>query len=131
MTRLNSPQIDPKLVLPEWAPPLNPLADLGFHLVPSVVMILDILFFSPPWTIGTFPAIGLTSSIAVVYWFWVEECYRYNGFYPYPIFDEAGYYGRLGLFTMSAVTMWLGIWAMRGLHGALNGKEIPGRVKNE
>jgi hypothetical protein len=94
-------------------------------------MIVDILFFSPPWTMSAFPAIGLTSGIAVAYWFWVEQCYRNNGFYPYPIFDEAGFQGRVGLFTLSAVTMSLGIWTLSGLYGLVNGKEIPGRLKDE
>ena len=124
-------QIDPKLVVPEWAPPLNPLADLGFHLVPTVVMIVDILFFSPPWTITVFPSLGLTSGIAIAYWFWVEECYKHNGFYPYPIFEHAGFEGRVGLFTMSAVTMALGIWSLGSLYGVVNGKERPGRIKGE
>ena len=105
--------------------------DVGLHLVPSVVMIVDILFFSPPWTINSLHAIGLTSGIAIAYWFWVEECYRHNGFYPYPIFDEAGFKGRVGLFSLSAVTMTLWIWTLGGLYGIVNGKAIPGRVKGE
>jgi FAR-17a/AIG1-like protein len=94
-------------------------------------MIIDILFFSPPWTISILPSISITSGIAVGYWFWVEECYRKNGFYPYPIFDEAGFNGRIGLFVMSAVTMTLGLWTLSGAYGLINRKERPGRLKGE
>jgi len=123
--------IDPKLVLPDWAPPLDASIDLGFHLVPSVVLMVDVLFFSPPWTISVLPAIGISSSIAIGYWFWVEECYRYNGFYPYPIFDEAGPQGRVILFGSSAVTMTLGVWALKYTYGALNGSDVPGHIKTK
>jgi hypothetical protein len=95
-------------------------------------LIIDLLFFSPPWTIGAMPAIGITSGIAVAYWFWVEECYRNNGFYPYPIFEHAGHTGRIGLFVMSAVAMFLSIMALDGVYGLINRKEEkPGRIKKE
>ncbi|KAF2669509.1 hypothetical protein BT63DRAFT_455491 [Microthyrium microscopicum] len=123
--------IDPKLVVPEFAPPLAPIADIGFHLVPSIVMLIDILFLSPPWTIATVPAIGLSSIIAIVYWFWVEECAKHNGFYPYPLFDEVGHNGRVALFIMSAVIMTTGTWSLKKVFGRLNGREVPGRVKKE
>lgn len=123
--------IDPKLVVPEFAPPLAPIADLGFHLVPSAVMLIDVMFFSPPWTISTLPAIGLSSTIAVTYWFWVEECQKHNGYYPYPLFDAAGHNGRLALFVMSAVIMSAGTMALSRTYGLVNGREIPGHVKKE
>jgi hypothetical protein len=93
------------------------------------VLIIDVLFFSPPWTIAALPAIGISSSIAIGYWFWVEECYKNNGFYPYPIFDEAGPQGRIFLFAMSAVTMSLGVWGLQFAYGILNGTDVPGKIK--
>jgi FAR-17a/AIG1-like protein len=54
-------------------------SDLGFHLIPSVVMLFDILLLSPPWTISALPAMGLSSCIAFGYWFWIEKCYAING----------------------------------------------------
>lgn len=61
-------------------PRLSP-ADLGFHLVPSVVMLVDILFLSPPWTITALPSMALSSCIAFGYWFWIEKCYSVNGWW--------------------------------------------------
>lgn len=57
----------------------NSAADLNFHLVPFVVMLVDLLFLSPPWTITAVPAMGLSGCLAVAYWFWVEKCYQENG----------------------------------------------------
>jgi hypothetical protein len=116
--------IDPKLVVPEFAPPLAPIADIGFHIVPSVAILADILFFSPPWTITVVPALGLSSLIALGYWFWVDICYQQNGFYPYPIFDEAGHHGRIALFIGSAVIMTAGTLGLRSLYGTLNGRHV-------
>lgn len=94
-------QIDERLVLPEWAViplhagtltrlmaahaenggdhTLTPATDLGFHAVPSIVMLVDLLLLSPPWTISALPSLGLSGTIAFGYWFWVEQCFSYNG----------------------------------------------------
>jgi hypothetical protein len=85
--KADMPQIDPKLVLPDWAPPLPSHTDLSFHAVPSIALVTDLLFFSPPYTIAFLPALALSGFIAFGYWVWIERCYRYNKFYPYPIFQ--------------------------------------------
>jgi FAR-17a/AIG1-like protein len=66
--------VDPSLVVPkELELPLN--VDLSFHLAPAVFLLVDLLFFSPPWAIGFVPALGLSTVIAVGYWGWIEgEC---------------------------------------------------------
>ncbi|OKL61719.1 hypothetical protein UA08_02441 [Talaromyces atroroseus] len=82
--------------------------DLGFHLIPSIVMLFDILLLSPPWTISALPAMGLSSCIAFGYWFWIEKCYAINGWYPYPLFELLDTKGRIGLFFDSSITNWAG-----------------------
>lgn len=74
------PQIDKNLVLPEWGE-LDIMADVGFHAAPGILLSIDMLFFSPPWTIGTLPAMGLSTILACGYWVWVELCYARNGWY--------------------------------------------------
>ncbi|RAO68237.1 uncharacterized protein BHQ10_004249 [Talaromyces amestolkiae] len=71
--------IDPNLVVPPDELHIPFHVDLGFHLVPSVVMLVDILFLSPPWTITALPSMALSSCIAFGYWFWIEKCYSVNG----------------------------------------------------
>ena len=116
--------IDPALVLPEWAPELHFGTDLSFHFAPAALLLIDLLILSPPYTIAALPSIALSSFIAVAYWFWVEACYAHNGFYPYPIFAEAGTSGRIGLFIMSAVTMVLATGLLKWVYGVVNGKQI-------
>jgi hypothetical protein len=55
------------------------VVDLGFHAVPAIVLLVDLLFLSPPWTITALPALALSSVIAFGYWFWIEKCYQNNG----------------------------------------------------
>ncbi|CEJ56752.1 hypothetical protein PMG11_02950 [Penicillium brasilianum] len=129
--------IDERLVLPEWAViPLH--ADLGFHAVPSIVMLIDLLLLSPPWTISALPALGLSGVIAFAYWFWVEQCFSNNGWYPYPIFEQLSTSGRVGLFSMSAVVMAFSTVTLKWLHGRVNGfgngsspQSRPGDIKKE
>lgn len=52
---------------------------MGFHAVPSILLVVDLLFLSPPWTITVVPAMGISSVLAFGYWFWVELCYSHNG----------------------------------------------------
>ena len=61
--------------------------DLSFHMIPSLALVLDLLFFSPPYTIAFLPALALSVCIAFGYWFWIERCFQFNKFYPYPIFE--------------------------------------------
>ena len=53
--------------------------DVNFHLIPSAVLAVDLLFFSPPWVLGTVPAVGISSVLALLYWVWIEACYARNG----------------------------------------------------
>lgn len=119
--------IDPTLVVPpDFELPLS--ADVGFHATPTILLLVDLLFFSPPWTIAVLPALGLSSVIAVGYWIWVEHCYSVNGFYPYPLMELLGFKERVALFGGSAVLM----AAVSGLIGwvyrVVNGVEMKRRV---
>lgn len=70
------------------------------------------------------PALGLSACIAFGYWFWIEQCYAYNQFYPYPIFDVLSTPGRVGLFAASAGLMALATGALVWLYGVVNGREV-------
>ncbi|KAK6495862.1 hypothetical protein TWF481_002907 [Arthrobotrys musiformis] len=92
-----------------------------FHLFPALLMFLDLVLLSPPWTIKALPAFGLSSSIAVRYWMWVNYYYSYNGFYPYPIFELLDTPKRAMLFGGSAVTMAVMTLVLKWAYGLLNG----------
>ncbi|CAG7930483.1 unnamed protein product [Penicillium olsonii] len=121
--------IDEKLVIPENV--IIPLhADLAFHATPSVVMMIDLLFLSPPWTITIVPALMISVTIAFGYWFWVEQCFAANGWYPYPIFEVLSIKGRIGLFTLSAVIMALSTVTLKWLVGRINGFGHPMKLES-
>ncbi|KAL1304601.1 hypothetical protein AAFC00_003570 [Neodothiora populina] len=121
--------LDPKLVMPDWAIVLPLHVDLAFHAVPAIVLVLDLLFFSPPYAVGALPAFGLSGVIAVAYWFWVETCFKHNGWYPYPIFDVLDPPGRLGLFAGSAAVMTVSTLSLKWVYDRVNGRAMDEAVK--
>ncbi|KAH1494180.1 hypothetical protein KXV92_006691 [Aspergillus fumigatus] len=112
--------IDERLVVPDWAYiPMHAGKSSGWSLLQIIV-----------------PALGLSSAIALGYWVWIERCYKYNGWYPYPIFEQVPFEGRVGLFVMSAVVMALSTATLKWLYGRVNGfgtaskpKVRPGALK--
>lgn len=128
-TPLTLDQIDPGLVMPDWAPVLSLKTDFSFHAIPSVALVVDLLFFSPPYAISALPALGLSSFIALAYWFWTELCYSKNGFYAYPIFEQLDTPGRAALFSGSAVVMAVSTLSLSWLYGKVNGEEMDVKRK--
>ncbi|KAG0651044.1 hypothetical protein D0Z07_2795 [Hyphodiscus hymeniophilus] len=118
--------IDKTLVVPPEIH-IAPWADVGFHAMPSILLVIDLLFLSPPWTITAFPAMGLSSVLAVSYWAWVEHCYQHNGFYPYPLFGKLDTTQRAMLFTIAALTMTASTAMLQWLYGRVNG--LQGKQK--
>jgi len=114
--------IDKTLVVPpDLELPLLP--DIGFHAMPAIMMSLDLLLLSPPWTIMAYPAMVLSMILAFLYWGWVEYCFSKNGWYPYPIFDLLSTWQRVLLFTTSACLMTGSTLALKWVYGKLNGIE--------
>ncbi|KAM0721783.1 hypothetical protein Q7P37_002708 [Cladosporium fusiforme] len=117
---------------PPWAPILLLRDDLSFHFMPAFTLILDLLFFSPPYTIAALPALGLSACIAFGYWFWIKQCFAHNQFYPYPIFEILSTGGRVGLFAASAALMALAtgalVWVYKRVNGGVGAGERSGRV---
>lgn len=58
--------------------------DLNFHLVPAVLLTLDLLFFSPPNVVSTNGMAAIGAAMATLYWHWVELCHEKNGWYALP-----------------------------------------------
>jgi hypothetical protein len=70
--------VDKALVVPPDLH-IDPVADVGFHAMPTILLAVDLLFLSPPYAIGLLPVMGLSSAFAVSYWAWVELCFKHNG----------------------------------------------------
>ncbi|MCJ1227525.1 hypothetical protein MMC12_004181 [Toensbergia leucococca] len=120
--------IDKNLVLPDWME-LDPLADIGFHAAPAVLLALDLLLLSPPWTIRPLPALTLSTALAFTYWVWVEHCFNHNGWYPYPLFDQLSQPWRAVLFSCSALLMTGSTVALQWVYARLNGYGIGSGVR--
>ncbi|CAK43758.1 uncharacterized protein An01g06380 [Aspergillus niger] len=103
--------------------------------------LIDKRLVVPDWVIlpmhAVLPALALSSTIAFGYWFWIERCFQFNGWYPYPVFDAVGFEGRVGLFALSAVVMALSTGTLKWLYGRVNGygtsakaQSRPGAIKS-
>ncbi|KAI9171386.1 UPF0641 membrane protein [Paramyrothecium foliicola] len=114
--------IDKSLLFPpEFELPLIP--DIGFHLAPAVLLTLDLILFSPPWTIPAYGAMTLSTSLAFLYWYWVELCFKKNGWYPYPIFELFSFPQRVALFVFSAFLVTVSSSGLKWVYGWVNGYE--------
>ncbi|GLA50318.1 hypothetical protein AnigIFM63604_006371 [Aspergillus niger] len=98
--------------------------------------LIDKRLVVPDWVILPMHA-ALSSTIAFGYWFWIERCFQFNGWYPYPVFDAVGFEGRVGLFALSAVVMALSTGTLKWLYGRVNGygtsakaQSRPGAIKS-
>ncbi|KAK3996464.1 hypothetical protein QBC44DRAFT_339458 [Cladorrhinum sp. PSN332] len=114
--------IDKSLVVPpELQLPFLP--DFGFHAMPAIMLTLDLLLLSPPWTIKGYGAMTISTILAFAYWGWVEYCYSRNGWYPYPIFELLSTGQRVVLFTASGLLMTASTLGLKWVYGKLNGIE--------
>ena len=116
--------------MPEWGQ-LDATADIGFHLMPSFLLCVDLLFFSPPWTIGALPSMGLSAILAFSYWIWVEVCYARNGWYPYPMFEMVNVPQRGAIFIGAAVLFTLSAVLLKFTYERVNGQELPEDLKSK
>jgi len=112
--------VNPELVVPPGMA-LDFRADIGFHALPAILLTLDLLLLSPPWTIATVPAMGISAALAFSYWAWVEHCYQHNGWYPYPLFGILSTGQRVLLFAFAALTMTASTGLLKWLYGRVNG----------
>jgi len=96
--------------------------DLGFHLFPALLLMVDLLLLSPPWTHKVLEAGGMGVLLAGVYWVWTEECYKRNGWYPYPLFEMLDAPQRAMVFSASAVTFTVSSLCLKRVYDLYNGK---------
>ncbi|KAM7214693.1 FAR-17a/AIG1-like protein [Rhypophila decipiens] len=114
--------IDKTLIVPPgYTLPFLP--DFGFHAMPALMMTLDLLLLSPPWSVRSYGAMSISMAVAFLYWGWVEFCFSKNGLYPYPIFELLTTGQRVALFTFSAMLMTSSTLLLKWVYGALNGVE--------
>ncbi|KAJ3544123.1 hypothetical protein NM208_g3226 [Fusarium decemcellulare] len=112
--------IDPKLLMPEDFA-LGIVPDVGFHLAPAVFLSLDLILFSPPWTIPAYAIMAISTAVAFAYWYWVELCFSHNGWYPYPLFELLTTPQRVLLFTFAAGLVTVSSSCLKWVYARVNG----------
>lgn len=113
---------DKSLLSPlEYSLPL--LVDLGYHAAPAIFLTIDLLYFSPPWTVKANGALGLSMMLACLYWGWVEHCASHNGWYPYPILGILSTSQRAIFFAFCAALEAGSTMALKWVYGKVNGIE--------
>jgi hypothetical protein len=121
--------IDTSLVVPPDLPLPPLLFDLTFHFFPALVLTIDAVLLSPPWPSqpvnqrASGVMLGVSTAVAFSYWWWIELCFKHNGFYPYPIFEMLSTGQRVGLFATSGAIMWGVGGALRVVYAWVNGLE--------
>ncbi|KAL8932050.1 MAG: hypothetical protein Q9211_006558 [Gyalolechia sp. 1 TL-2023] len=105
------------------------LPDISLHAVPSILLTIDYLILSPPWTISSSQSLTWSTALAFTYWIWVEQCYRNNGWYPYPVFDALTTPWRVVLFAFSGLLMAGSTASLNFVYGALNGVDRKRTIK--
>jgi hypothetical protein len=96
--------------------------EMAFHFLPTAFLMLDTLLFSPPWETDALSALTVFSMVGSGYWIWVERCFSYNNFYPYPLLDMMTREQRLLLFGFATLLCWSSFLIVRGTYHMLNGK---------
>jgi len=110
-----------RVVPPGHAVPLLP--NFGFHAMPAVLLTLDLMLVSPPWTIGAGGAMALGTGLAFLYWAWLEYCFSFNGWYPYPGLMPLSVWEKGVLFVGSAGLMTGCTMGLKGVYGRIHGVE--------
>jgi FAR-17a/AIG1-like protein len=110
------------LVDPTKAPQLPLFDDMGFHVFPTLLLMCDTLFFSPPWETHALAALMYFSIFAGGYWMWIDHCFSHNRFYPYPLMGFLDKQQRALLFAFATLLCWSSFLSVREIYRAVNGR---------
>lgn len=111
--------IDPRIAL---VPPL--WLDVCMHFLPSIVELIDVVFFHPQWTMSVLASVGMFSPFVYAYWVWIHFTYKKNGFFPYPMLEMVTTSQRIQIFVVSGIILALCQQAVRIIQKA-TGKPDP------
>lgn len=107
---------------PAVAPALPIFEEMQFHFFPTLFLMVDTLFFSPPWETHALSALMFFSAVGGGYWIWVERCFMHNKFYPYPLMALMTREQRILLFAFATLLCWSSFLTVRGLYRKINGE---------
>ncbi|KAK9898777.1 hypothetical protein P389DRAFT_193797 [Cystobasidium minutum MCA 4210] len=94
---------DPKLLVPPDPRYQIPLVmDLSLHALPALLLWIDFLFLSPPFSAASSPIL-LSSLLTTGYACWMEHCARINGNFPYPFLGDMQPLARAAFYSACAI----------------------------
>jgi len=107
---------DPALLVPPDPRYQIPLPlDLSLHAVPALILWIDFLFLSPPFSKKSRPWF-LSILLTAGYTSWMEYCAQRNGNFPYPFFGEMDLPQRLTFYACAMVVNVGLFYAANGIH---------------
>ncbi|RKP25317.1 FAR-17a/AIG1-like protein [Syncephalis pseudoplumigaleata] len=77
------------------------LLDATYHLFPAIALWIEFLAFSDNFK-RSIKHIYVIYSFALLYGIWLQVCYYYNGFWPYPFFHLMEHHHRVAVYLSSA-----------------------------
>ncbi|KAI9595573.1 FAR-17a/AIG1-like protein [Syncephalis fuscata] len=77
------------------------LLDATYHLLPAIALWIEFLAYSNNFK-HSIKHIYVIYSFALLYGIWLQVCYYYNGFWPYPFFGLMDHHHRLAVYLSSA-----------------------------
>jgi len=99
------------------------IPDFGFHAMPAIMLTLDLMLLSPPWSIKAYSAMALGLVLAILYFAWIEYCFLLNGWYPYPLLSLLSTWQKLSLCVISAALMTGSTMVLKWVYGRIYGVE--------
>ncbi|KAF5010363.1 hypothetical protein FDECE_3479 [Fusarium decemcellulare] len=114
---------DPTLLMPEDMV-IDFWPDVGFHLTPAVLLLLDFILLSPQLKITARGMMSLSTVSALAYWCWIELCFSRNGWYPYPMFDQYSTVQRLSFFIVSAGLLTASSSGLQWVHSKVQSPQL-------
>ncbi|EEB09368.2 fungal protein [Schizosaccharomyces japonicus yFS275] len=93
---------DRGLLRPDEFEPAPLIFDLSVHIFPTIFLLFDYFFLSPPFKapvkhFGVFFVL-----ITAGYYYWVERCYVRNKFYAYPLLEYLSTHEKVLLFGFAS-----------------------------
>lgn len=99
----------------------GPTLDRMLHLWPAIMQCASaVLFPTRRWNASPLKAGAWFIACAYGYWLWVNEAYKHNGFYPYPLLAVLGPLHRAVLFGFAAMLVLVVYTLLQRLQRILN-----------
>lgn len=101
------------------------VVDMFLHLVPVVALLVDYIFFMPPYEVTTEAAFGFCILLTTLYWFLLKVLidFEQGGEYPYMFLNVDTELQRVGIFGIVGLIGFAMFVIVRRIHNVFVGKD--------